>query len=94
MHRSQTRRALRHVVREWDEKSTFRALTDAARRVFVRALCVGPELAVLVAASVGVFGPQQPGVALLLALHAQVAAERLLRLGEATGRFRKQYLNF
>ena len=70
----------------------MKPLTNAARRVLVRALCVGPELAVLVAAGVGVLGAQQAGVALLVPLHPQVAAERLLGLGEAPARLGQQDL--
>ena len=67
-------------------------LTDAAGGVFVRALGVGPELAVLVAAGVGVLGAQQAGVALLVTFHAEVAAERLLRFREAAARLGQQDL--
>ena len=61
-------------------------LTDAAGGVFVRALGVGPELAVLVAAGVGVLGAEEAGVALLVALDPEVAAEALLGFGEAPAR--------
>jgi hypothetical protein len=67
-------------------------VTDATGRVLVGALGVGPELAVLVAAGVGVLGAEQAGVALLVALDAQVAAERLLGLREAATGFRQQHL--
>lgn len=60
----------------------------AAGRVLVAA--GGPlllaQLAVLVAAGVVVLGPQEPGVALLVAFDPQVTAERLLRLAEAPAR--------
>ena len=68
------------------------ALTYATGRVLVRALGVGPELAVLVAAGVRVLRAEQPRVALLVPLHAQVAAERLLGLGEAPARLGQQHL--
>ena len=68
------------------------SLTYAAGRVLVGALGVWPELAVLVAAGVGVLRAEQPRVALLVPLHAQVPAERLLRLGEAPARLGKQHL--
>ena len=67
-------------------------LTYAAGRVLVRALGVRPELAVLVAAGVGVLRAEEAGVALLVALDAQVAAERLLGLGEAAARLGEQHL--
>ena len=60
----------------------------AAGRVLVTAdgAAVLPQLTVLVAAGVLIFRAHQAGVTLLLALHTQVAAERLLRLRETARR--------
>ena len=77
-------------MRDWSNgfqnKYCFK-LTNAAGRIFIGALCVGPQLAVLVAAGVGVLGAQETRVALLVALDPEVAAERLFRFGEAAARF-------
>lgn len=64
----------------------------AARRVLVAAdgALVATQLAVLVAAGVIVLGAEQTGVALFVALDAQIAAEGLLRFGEAATGFRLQ----
>ena len=83
-------------MRDWSNgfqnKYCFK-LTNAAGRIFIGALCVGPQLAVLVAAGVGVLGAQETRVALLVALDPEVAAERLFRFGEAAARFCQQNLS-
>ena len=67
-------------------------LTDAARSVFVRALGIGSELAVLVAAGVRVFGAEEASIAFFFSFDTEVATEGLFRLREATTGFREENL--